>query len=218
MEQQDRIPPTPHLEDEVIEAAASGEIEPDARRHLRECPRCRKRVDQLGTVLELLGDAFELTTSPGWFRSRALAALKRVRERGRDFRGYLRCTFDSLISTAPNGARGPAGPGRQLLFEGSGYELDIHLVPPSEESPGAVTGQLLPASDAPEQLAYERLLVRVRDRHGNEASSVPDRFGMFSLNGDWRAPLEIAIDGERAPLEVFVPCPFDIEPDSADTP
>jgi hypothetical protein len=210
--------PTPHLSEEAVEAAAAGEARPATGRHIQSCDRCRRRVDELASLLRLLDDARGFTASPGWFRSRALAALRRARMHGHGFGGFLRCAYDSLSTSLIAGVRGPAGPGRQLLFEGSGLELDVHLVPPSEESPGSVTGQLTPGPDRSQSVAFDQLHVRLRDRTGREASSTPDGFGMFSLSGDWQAPLEISIAGWSEPLEAFVPSPHDIDPDPFGTP
>jgi hypothetical protein len=208
--------PISHLDGEAIESAARGEVTPAMRWHLKACSRCRSRVEEarsLLALLGLLGEAGVLAGSHRWFRSRALAALRQLRQRGGSFQGFLRCTYDSLIGSYPAGARGPTGPGRQIHFEGAEYELDVLLIPPSEESPGSITGQVMPRSARSRALDLARLNVRARDGSGRDISLAPDGFGMFSMRGDWRAPIEISIAGGSEPLEAFVPSAGDIDAD-----
>ena len=202
-----RHPSRSHPDDRVLAEVAAGDrsesdAHPDA--HLASCARCMQRVDELRQLIVVLGEASRLPTPPPWFRTRALAAIRRRRERGSVWAGFMHCLHDSILAPALSPVRGPAAPGRQLLLQGPGLELDLRLLPPAEETPGRLTGQVLLSSpersDSPDDLAVE-----ITDERGTSAAVRPDRFGIFSIAGDFQAPLIVTIRSRDWTEEAFVP-------------
>jgi hypothetical protein len=105
--------------------------------------------------------------------------------------------------------RGPAGPGRQLLFEGAGVELDLHVASRSEDFPGCLTGQVLLTPEVSSAMDTRRtradLRIQVTDDAGRDAITVTDGFGVFSLTGDWRTPLIVTMQDGESVHEAFIP-------------
>ncbi|MGD8395110.1 MAG: hypothetical protein PVF43_06515, partial [Candidatus Eiseniibacteriota bacterium] len=133
-----------HLDDDRLLALACDEGTASELAHVRVCATCGRALEETRAVLARLGTLRQLPEPPAWLHARAVAAIRRRREAGARFSGFLRCVFDSLLAPRPAHVRGPAGPGRQVLLRDDAIELDLHLVARSEEGPGRLTGQVLP--------------------------------------------------------------------------
>lgn len=193
-----------HLGDPTLAAIAAGDHVAEADTHLQSCPQCTERVLDLRNLISLLGEARSLPEPPVWFRTRALAAIRRRREVGPAWAGFLRVLHDSLLAPVLNTVRGPAAPGRQLLLVGPGIELDLRLSPPAEDVPGRLTGQVyLSAPERPDSPAD--LAVEITDEKGTSALAEPDQFGMFSLAGNFQTPLIVTIRSRNWVEEAFIP-------------
>ncbi len=193
-----------HPDERRLAGLAAGDEDREVSIHLEDCPQCRRSAEELQALMNLLGQAASLVEPPGWFRTRALAAIRRRREQGSAWSGFLRVLHDSVLSPVPSLVRGPAAPGRQLLHQGDGIELDLRFNPPEEERPGRVTGQIhLSAPERPD--APDALTVEITDALGAIATARPDRFGMFSIAGHFRPPLIVTIRSPYWVEEAFVP-------------
>jgi hypothetical protein len=98
------------------------------------------------------------------------------------------------------------------MMSGDDIELDLQLLPQSEEGPGRVAGQVITRTVSAGTFAgASGARVEIVDDRGTRAATDTDCLGVFSITGDWQLPLVITVDTGGGRHEAYVP--NDVEPE-----
>lgn len=141
---------------------------------------------------------------PAWVLKRALRVFDAPRVRtsmaGKVGRVVASLVFDSLGQPALAGARSSGAEGRQLLYRGEDYSIDVH-VSPSDQSRAELTGQILREGESMFESVSGLQLDLIR-HGGKTVSTVTNGRGEFTIGGVDFGSYDLRVDVNEATITI----------------
>ena len=141
---------------------------------------------------------------PAWVLKRALRVFDAPRVRtsiaGKVGRVFASLVFDSLGQPALAGARSSGAEGRQLLYRGEDYSIDVHVAP-SDQSRAELTGQILREGESMFESVAGLELELIRDG-GETLSAVTNERGEFTIAGVDFGSYDLRVDVNEASITI----------------
>jgi hypothetical protein len=141
---------------------------------------------------------------PAWVFKRALRIFDAPRAQTTVARKVSRVVaslvFDSLKHPAPAGARSSGVEGRQMLYRGENYSIDVQVLP-SDQSSADLTGQILKEGEA----MFESVAGRQLDLlgHGEKTlSTVTNERGEFRIAGVEFGSYDLRVDVNEVSITI----------------
>lgn len=147
----------------------------------------RRTVELLSQVAEVGRLDHELEIPPYALRgAKAIGCLGRLEQPAAATQGLLRflpfeLTFDSLLQPAAMGTRNLHASDRQLVFEASGYTVEVRMEQETDPASTVLVGELLRNQQGLQPVPHVPVLVKSGSRI--VARSNTGRFGEFQAEG-----------------------------------
>lgn len=169
---------------DFLDGQLIGEEAQVMRRHLDQgCADCLKDRAWYETVRSIASTDEVFRPAP-WVRKRAIDLFEDERLRPKSLSGTAhaaaRLIFDSMRQLSLAGARPASASGRQLIYEGTGYKIDIQIA--ASSNVGAdIMGQVLREGEQGFGSVAELPVDLIRDQR-NIWSTVTSSFGEFMMH------------------------------------